>query len=223
MTATRQASPRISSRSIVAPASPRRRPQDLAGHGNRYSPLVSPIPRRFHRIADGMEIAIGGRTWRVVVGRGHAPEHACLYCPELDLFIAGDMVLPKISPNVSVWPTEPEGNPLARYLESLEMLRHAIPASVLVLPSHGLPFRGVTTRIDQLLIHHRDRLAELKAACADPRSTFEIVPVLFRRELDTQQLGFAIGEAQAHLHYLMAEGRLTRTTGNDGIDRFQLV
>jgi glyoxylase-like metal-dependent hydrolase (beta-lactamase superfamily II) len=184
---------------------------------------VSPIPRSFHRIADGTEIDIDGRLWRVVIGRGHAPEHACLHCPELDLFIAGDMVLPKISPNVSVWPNEPEGNPLARFLESLDMLRRAIPASVLVLPSHGLPFRGATTRIDQLLAHHRDRLTELEAACATPRSTMDIVPVLFRRELDTQQLGFAIGEALAHLHYLIAERRLSRSTDADGIDRFQLV
>jgi glyoxylase-like metal-dependent hydrolase (beta-lactamase superfamily II) len=197
--------------------------QDLAGRGNRYLPLVSPIPRRFHRIADGMEIAIGGRGWRVVVGYGHAPEHACLHCPELDLFIAGDMVLPKISPNISVWPTEPLADPLARYLASIAMLRRVIPASVLALPSHGLPFRGLSTRIDQLLSHHRERLAALEAACAEPRNTYEIVPVLFHRTLDTQQLGFAIGEALAHLNHLMAEGRLRRTTGAEGIDRYQRI
>ena len=131
--------------------------QIFAARGNQYAKRVGPVPRFFHRIADGMAIEIGGRSWHVVIGRGHAPEHACLHCPALGLLIAGDQVLPKISPNISVWPNEPDANPLARYLESLETLRGAIPADVLVLPSHNLPFYGLDTRIDQLASHHAAR------------------------------------------------------------------
>jgi len=192
----------------------------FAGRGNHYWQRVTPVPRTYRRIEDGEAIAIGGREWRVIVGRGHAPEHACLHCTELDLFIAGDQVLPKISPNVSVWPNEPDANPLGRYLDSLETLRREVPADVLVLPSHNLPFYGIDTRIDQLALHHAERLAELEAACTVPHTTMEIVPLLFRRKLDTQQLGFAIGEALAHLHYLVDAGRLTRAERTDGVYLF---
>ncbi len=192
----------------------------FAARGNQYAKRVGPVPRLFHRIADGMGIEIGGRRWHVVIGRGHAPEHACLHCPALGLFIAGDQVLPKISPNISVWPNEPDANPLARYLESLETLRGTVPADVLVLPSHNLPFYGLDTRIDQLASHHAERLAEIEIACAAPHSTMEIVPLLFRRKLDTQQLGFAIGEALAHVHYLVDGGRLTRGERADGVNLF---
>jgi glyoxylase-like metal-dependent hydrolase (beta-lactamase superfamily II) len=194
--------------------------QAFAARGNQYAKRVGPVPRGFHRIADGMTIEIGGRDWHVVIGRGHAPEHACLYCPALDIFIAGDQVLPKISPNISVWPNESDGNPLARYLDSLETLRRRVPADVLVLPSHNLPFYGLDTRIDQLAAHHAARLAEIEIACATPHSTMEIVPLLFRRKLDAQQLGFAIGEALAHLHYLTAAGKLVRSERVDGVYLF---
>ena len=189
----------------------------FAGRGNPYRQRVSPVPRRFHRLSDGAAIGIGGRDWRVIVGRGHAPEHACLFSRDLDVLIAGDQVLPKISPNVSLWPQEPEGDPLALYLASLEKIKREVPASTLVLPSHGLPFRGLHTRIEQLAQHHADRLVELEAACAEPRTCAEIVPVLFRRKLDAHQLGFAIGETLAHLHYLVNRGRMSRAERADGV------
>jgi glyoxylase-like metal-dependent hydrolase (beta-lactamase superfamily II) len=195
----------------------------MAERGNAFTKRVSSIPRSFHRIGDGSAIAIGGHSWRVIIGRGHAPEQSCLLCPDLGLFIAGDQVLPRISPNVSCWPGEPDADPLAQFLASLATLRSAIPPETLILPSHGLPFYGLQTRVDQLAEHHAARLAELEAACAAPRSTMEIVPVLFRRQLDAQQLGFAVGEAVAHLNYLLARGRLTRSEGEDGIYRYQRV
>ena len=190
------------------------------GRGNLYPKRVSTIPRSFRRLSDGNTIAIGGREWRVVVGQGHAPEHVCLWCPELAVFIAGDQVLPKISPNVSLWATEPEGDPLRLYLESLERIRATVPADVLALPSHNAPFRGLHERIEQLIRHHEERLALLEAACAAPRTAAETVPLLFRRQLDPHQLGFAIGEALAHLQYLVGAGRLVRRTRADGVHEF---
>jgi glyoxylase-like metal-dependent hydrolase (beta-lactamase superfamily II) len=195
----------------------------FAGRGNPYSKRVTPIPYHFKRIADGQEIQVGRRRWRVTVGRGHAPEHACLYAPELDVLIAGDQVLPKISPNVSLWPQEPEADPLALYLASLATLKRAIPESAFVLPSHGLPFRGLHRRIDQLATHHQARLGELEAACDLPRTAAEIVPVLFRRQLDAHQLGFAIGETLAHVQHLVNLGRLSRGTRADGVYTYRRI
>jgi len=184
---------------------------------NPYRARVSAIPHRFHRLADGGSLAIGEQEWRVIVGRGHAPEHACLYAPGLNTFIAGDMVLPKISPNVSVWPQEPDGDPLGLYLASLDKIKHAVPANALVLPSHGLPFHGLDHRILQLAAHHEARLADVEAHCATPRTTAELVPILFRRALDAHQLGFAIGEALAHLQHLVRLKRLQRSERVDGV------
>ena len=191
----------------------------MIARGNNYRLVVPEFPHRYRRIMDGDELRIGGRGWRVIMGYGHAPEHAALYCSELGVLISGDMVLPKISPNISVWPIDPDGNPLKQYLDSLE--RYAgLPNDTLVLPSHGLPFRGLRERIEQLEEHHLQRFEVLHEACERPLSAFEAMPALFQRELDTHQLFFAIGEAMAHLHYLFDQGSLGRQSGADGVMRY---
>jgi glyoxylase-like metal-dependent hydrolase (beta-lactamase superfamily II) len=189
----------------------------FAGRGNSYRPRVSPVPYSFHRIAGGQRIAIGKHEWQVMIGRGHAPEHACLYCPTLDVLIAGDQILPKISPNVSLWPQEPEADALGLYLATIAAIKDSVPASALALPSHGLPFLGIDRRIDQLTAHHHARLNEVESACAAPHTAAEIVPVLFRRKLDAHQIGFAVGEALAHLQHLVRLGRLRRRERADGV------
>jgi glyoxylase-like metal-dependent hydrolase (beta-lactamase superfamily II) len=186
---------------------------------NNYRRNVVGFPSSFHRMMDGDELRIGGRRWQVVSGYGHSPEHSALYCDELRVMIAGDMVLPRITTNVSVQATEPNGNPLQLFINSLA--RHArFPADTLVLPAHGLPFRGLHGRIAFLQAHHQERLEELVVACARPQSAADILPVLFRRKLDAHTTGIAMGEAMAHLHYLNEAGRLDRTTAKDGIIRF---
>jgi glyoxylase-like metal-dependent hydrolase (beta-lactamase superfamily II) len=185
-----------------------------------YRRGVPSVPPAYHRIGEGSVIEIGGRDWRVIIGEGHAPEHACLYCAEIGVLIAGDQILPRISPNISVQTEEPDGDPLARYLASLKKLRAALPADILVLPSHNLPFYGVHERIDELAGHHAARCDDVIAACARPSSAADLLPVLFRRQLDRHQMGFALGEALAHLHYLHGQGLLTRETGSDGVIRF---
>jgi glyoxylase-like metal-dependent hydrolase (beta-lactamase superfamily II) len=187
---------------------------------NSYRRGVPSVPASYQRLSDGMLLQIGGREWRVVVGEGHAPELACLYCAETGVLISGDQVLPKISPNISVQPHEPEGDPLARYLSSLAKLRKAVPSEELVLPSHNLPFLGLHRRIDALAAHHEARCSEVLAACEQPKTAMELLPTLFRRRLDRHQLGFALGEALAHLHYLMHQGVLQRVLGADGVYRF---
>ena len=160
---------------------------------NSYRRGVPNVPASYRRLADGMIIEIGGRQWQVIVGEGHAPELACLHCAETGVLIAGDQVLPKISPNISVQAHEPEGDPLARYLSSLRKLREAVPPETLVLPSHNLPFFGLHARLDSLAAHHRARCGEVMSACEAPKSAVELVPVLFRRPLDRHQMGFALG------------------------------
>lgn len=163
----------------------------------------------YRRLRDGDELVAGGIRWRVVVGRGHSPEHACLYAPERGLFVSGDQVLPHISPNVSIWPSEQGEEPLGEFLESLAALR-AIPPGVLVLPSHGSPFTGLPRRCDELLEHHRARLEAVLAACETPRTAYDVMGILFDRALDPHQTTFGIGEAMAHLNHLAAAGRLRR-------------
>ena len=189
---------------------------------NYYPSLVPAVPQAYTRLQDGQQVRISAHGWRVIAGFGHSPEHASLYCADLNTLISGDMVLPRISTNVSVFAIEPEGNPLQQYLDSLG--RYAdLPADTLVLPSHGRPFRGLHTRIAQLRDHHRARLAEVMLACKEPMSASDIVPIMFRRPLDTHQLGFALGEALAHLHKLWYDGILRRVTGSDGIFRFHMI
>jgi glyoxylase-like metal-dependent hydrolase (beta-lactamase superfamily II) len=190
-------------------------------HEASYRRGVPAVPAAFHRLADGGAIDIGGRQWRVIVGEGHAPEHACLYCAAAGVLIAGDQVLPRISPNISVPPYEPEGDPLARYLASLQRLRAAVPPETLVLPSHDLPFFGLHVRLDALAAHHRARCAAILEACERPQSAAALLPLLFRRPLDRHQTAFALGEALAHLQYLAGAGALERSTGADGVERFR--
>jgi glyoxylase-like metal-dependent hydrolase (beta-lactamase superfamily II) len=185
-----------------------------------YRRGVPSVPASFRRIADGMAIEIGGREWRVIVGEGHAPELACLYCAQTGVLISGDQVLPRISPNISVQAHEPDSDPLARYLASLAKLRDAVPRETLVLPSHNLPFFGLHVRIDNLAMHHQARCGEVIAACEAPKTAVELMGVLFRRALDRHQIGFALGETLAHVNYLMHQGALGRELGADGVHRF---
>ncbi|MCS0659881.1 MBL fold metallo-hydrolase [Massilia terrae] len=195
--------------------------EQMRSRRNYYPSLVPAVPEAYTRLQDGQEIHIGKHSWRVITGFGHSPEHAALYCAERKILISGDMVLPRISTNVSVFAVEPDGNPLQQYLDSLGKFA-GLPEDTLVLPSHGRPFRGLHTRIAQLRAHHDARLAEVLAACRAPQSAVDIVPVMFKRQLDAHQLSFALGEALAHLQKLFRDGRLRRLTGNDGIVRFVL-
>jgi glyoxylase-like metal-dependent hydrolase (beta-lactamase superfamily II) len=193
----------------------------MATGRNRYAELVPEFPLSYHRIIEGDRIRIGGRDWRGFIGHGHAPEHLSLFSKELNTVIAGDMLLSTISTNVSVWSIDPEGDPLRLFLESLARYRE-LPEDVLVLPSHGKPFRGAHLRVEQLEKHHEARLAELQDALkTGPKSAADLLGVLFRRPLDAHQTFFAMGEAIAHLHYLYYAGKARRAVGKDGIMRYE--
>lgn len=179
------------------------------------------LPDSFHRLTDGDEIMIGEHVWRVVVGSGHSPEHACLWCPDLKLFISGDQVLPKISSNVSVFPTEPAGDPLTDWLTSLARIKTKAPDDLLVLPAHNDPFYGLHARIDHLIAGHERGLARLEALIAEPKRAVDVFHVLFRRKIDQWVLGMATGESIAHLNCLIARGRAVRETDASGVDWYR--
>ncbi|RZI78376.1 MAG: MBL fold metallo-hydrolase [Variovorax sp.] len=192
----------------------------IRGRTNYYRELVPGVPDRFVRMLDGDTVRIGGREWRCIVGYGHAPEHIALYCDELHALIGGDMMLPRISTNVSVHAGEPEANPLRLFLDSIERFL-ALPEDTLGLPSHGKPFTGVHRRVGQLQEHHRDRLAEMLVACTErPHTAAEALPIMFKRALDVHQMTFAMGETVAHLHLLWFAGQLRRTVDAEGVYRF---
>jgi glyoxylase-like metal-dependent hydrolase (beta-lactamase superfamily II) len=189
---------------------------------NYYAQMVPRVPSSYVRLMDGMAVRIGGRQWHCIAGYGHAPEHIALHCPDLNILISGDMMLPRISTNVSVYDLEPEANPLALFLDSIAKMK-ALPADTLILPSHGKPFTGVHERIAQLEQHHAERLDEVIAACTQsPQTAHDIVAIMFKRELDLHQLSFAQGEALAHLHLLWFNGQLKRSLTN-GVYRFSAI
>ena len=192
--------------------------------GNIYKIGVPTLPRQYRRLLTGDSVRIGQRDWRVIVGLGHAPEHASFYCPSIGVLIAGDMLLPRISTNVSVGPQDPEGDPLALFLSSIGVYTR-LSEDTLVLPSHGFPFIGIRPRVDALNEHHRARLAELQAATSETDSVtaYGLLPVLFRRSLDTQQQFFAMGESIAHLNHLWHQRRLSRSIGRDSVIRFSSI
>lgn len=195
--------------------------EELKGRKTYYPTYVPDVPHHYTRMHDAQSLRIGAHAWRIITGFGHSPEHAALYCADLGVLISGDMVLPRISTNTSVFAIEPLSNPVQQFLDSLKKFQ-PLPAETLVLPSHGKPFRGMHTRIAQLFAHHTARLEEVLAACSTPQSAADIVPIMFTRKLDSHQLSFALGEALAHLHKLWIDGLLQRQIDGTGVVRFQV-
>jgi len=171
--------------------------------------MVTPMPLSYRRIKDGDVMKIGGTEWRVVVGSGHSPEHACLLNEAAGVLIAGDQVLPRISPNVSLGVTEPEGDPLGEWFASIAKLS-LLPHDLLVLPGHGDPFTGLHARLDAMDREHRERLDELEVFIAEPRRAVDCFGRLFRRAIGPDMLAMATGEALAHLRRLEIEGRAVK-------------
>ena len=189
--------------------------------GSGYRMAIPGLPDYYTRLKAGDVVAVNGKNWQIIVGYGHSPEHMALYCAELGVLVSGDMLLPKISTNISVFAATPEANALGWFLESLTVMATAMPPETLVLPSHGLPFTGVRPRVEALQAHHQERLQALETSCQNaPESAAGLLDVLFGRVLDTHQTMFAMGEAIAHLNYLEQAGRLSRKIDADGVIRY---
>lgn len=181
-----------------------------------FGKAITAMPNSYDRLTDGECGSINGREWRIITGSGHSPEHACLYCPELNICLTGDQLLPNISSNVSVWPTEPEANPLQDWIDSCHKLKDELPEDVLVCPAHGIPFRGAHKRLDKLIEHHEKALDRLEEFCKKPRLATEVYSVLFRRTINDGNRIMAVGESIAHLNCLKGRGRITRRLNDAG-------
>lgn len=189
-----------------------------------FGKLIHALPDSYRRIRDGEEITIGGHVWRVVTGTGHSPEHACFHCPDLKLFISGDQVLPRISSNVSVHPTEPDADPMQDWLESLARIRREIPDDTLVLPAHNECFRGLHARLDYLIETQMRTLDVLRSALRQPRRAIDVFEALFNRPIDDSDpplLGLATGESIACLNHLLHRGEIRRSLDEAGVAWYQ--
>ena len=188
-----------------------------------YKDIITPPPSDVIRISGGQKLHMGGRVWEVITCGGHTPEHACLYNAEDRVLIAGDVVLPGITPNISYFPGDIfSATPLEDYIAALEKLKAQLPDDILILPSHGLPFRGLHKRIDDIIAHHIDRCRKLRDLCAtEAASAYSLMQALFaHRELSLSDLFFALSETLAHLRFDVAKGDVTVSTGTDGIDYY---
>lgn len=180
-----------------------------------FGRMMSELPQSFYRLEEGNKIEIGNYVWEVIIGNGHSPEHVCLYQKELKLLISGDQILPKISSNISVFPTEPEANPMRNWLDSCQKLIDLIPNDVLVLPAHNEPFIGVHERLNNLILHHGNALDRISALAKDKDiETKDCFSLLFRRPITSDNISMATGETIAHLNYLVQEGKILRELKN---------
>ena len=186
-----------------------------------FGRAIYPLPESFRRLIDRETITIGGRYWQVIIGEGHSPEHASLYCPALKLLVSGDQVLPRITPNVSVFPTEPEGDPLTEWLQSCNRLREILPDDLLVLPAHEAPFFGLHVRVNQMIESHKRDLSSLWDFLSQPRRAVDCYPALFKRHIDGGSMGLATGETLAHLNCLLGRRSASRSTDSEGVNWYQ--
>jgi len=188
---------------------------------NNRSDFVSPLPSHYKRLTDNQVLQIGSLQWTVIIVEGHSPEHICLHCKSLNIMIAGDQILPRISPNISVRPDEPRANPLHYFLRSCESLKNRLNKDVLILPSHGDPFYGVHLRLQDMINEHKKGLQDLLEFCSQPRSVADVFPILFKSKINIGNMVIAVGEAVANLNYLVSSKELVVDIGNDGIARYK--
>ncbi len=182
-----------------------------------FGKAIYQLPDSYRRLNDGDEFDIGGHMWRIVTGNGHSPDHACLYCPELKLLISGDQVLPRISSNVSVFPTEPDADPLTDWMTSCAKVKAAVPDEVLVLPAHNDPFHGLHARLDHLIAGHERSLGRLEKSLAEPKRAVDVFGALFARPIGPELVGMATGESLAHINCLIERGKAVAEADADGV------
>ncbi len=181
-----------------------------------FADIVWPLPQGFTRLSEGDVLTAGGRDWDVRLGNGHAPDHITLWSRNDPLVIGGDQLLPSISPNLGVYPTEPMADPVSDWLESCERLSGFATPEQLVLPGHKLPYRGLPLRFRQLAENHEGALARLLAHLKEPRRGGDCFPPLFKRQIGEAEYGLALVETVAHLNHLLLGGAVTREKGPDG-------
>ncbi len=197
-------------------------PEELLSRSSMEKPFnfcdyVDPIPLGYRRIVDQERISIGGKDWYVKFGYGHAPEHLTMHCPDSNIFIVGDQILPRISPNLSVYPTEPTADPVGEFIKTCENFLNIEDRDYLVLPGHNLPFWGFKVRTQQLINHHNAALSRVKYFLEHERKmAAEIFAPLYMRDIRESEFNLALGEAVGHLNYLWHQKLVSREIEKDG-------
>jgi glyoxylase-like metal-dependent hydrolase (beta-lactamase superfamily II) len=186
-----------------------------------FGSMIRGMPNHYHRLQDNDTFTVNHQQWQVIMGEGHSPEHACLFCPELALFISGDQLLPTISSNVSVWPIEPSGNPLEVWINSCHKLQTKLPDNILTLPSHGLPFFGAQQRLQKLINDHEKDLQTVYENCDTPKRVVDIFPLIFKSKINNSTLVLATGESYAHMNCLIERKMLTVKKDSNGVNWYQ--
>jgi glyoxylase-like metal-dependent hydrolase (beta-lactamase superfamily II) len=182
-----------------------------------FADCVAPLPLGFTRIAEGDTLHAGGRVWDVRLGAGHAPDHATLWSRDDPVVLGGDQLLPAISPNLGVHPTEPEADPVAAWMEACDRLAAPARDDQLVLPGHKLPYTGLPARLVQMRANHDEALARLRAwLAAAPRTAHDCFEPLFGRRIGPAEYGLALAEAVGHLNHLHRAGEARRERREDG-------
>ncbi len=188
-----------------------------------YADAVAPMPLGFTRVREGDRLELGGRRWRVRLGQGHAPDQITLWCEDEALVLGADQLLPSISPNIGVYATEPEADPLSEWLQSCARFAEIAQDDQLVLPGHKRPFQGLPARLAQLQAGHDTALDALREALVAPRTACDCFPAIFGREIRGAAYGLALVEAVAHLNHLHRRGEVTRQRRDDGAWAWQLA
>lgn len=194
---------------------------DYLGDTFSFGRWAYPLPMAFERLEAGDTLHLGGSDWQVYLATGHSMAHVCLYNKQQQILIGGDQLLPKISPNVSVLATEPKSSPMQTWLQSLEQFKQCDPGT-LVLPAHNRPFLGLHARVDELVKHHYDQGESLVAACENEHTAAELLKPLFGREIQLHEMGLAMGECKAHLHWL-CDRQLLESEERDGVVYYKTV
>jgi glyoxylase-like metal-dependent hydrolase (beta-lactamase superfamily II) len=200
-------------------------PPDMARQTASISRRISGmlrLPRRetVRTLDDGETLRLGLHTYRAIWTPGHSDYHLCLL-REDGLFLAGDHILPRITPNIGLY-AHARPNPLQDYFEALARVRD-LPAR-LTLPGHGRPFAALAARADELRTHHLERsqmVLDLLAGHPGGANAATLAEELFEGRLrNADDRRFALAETLAHLEYLRFEGDVERATGSDGVIRY---
>lgn len=187
-----------------------------------FGDMVHPIPLGFTRLSEGQTITMGGRDWIVRIGHGHAPHHATFWSMSDNLVLSGDQIIPSISSNIGVYPTEPDANPLDDWMKSCTHFQQFATEDQLVLPGHKTPFYGAPLRLKQLLENHISALDRLRETLVTPQSAGDVLEAVFKRKIKESEHSMALVESLAHCNYLWHAGEVSRTLSADGVNLWQM-
>ncbi|MCO6384383.1 MBL fold metallo-hydrolase [Oceanicola sp. 502str15] len=189
-----------------------------------FADITWPLPLGFQALREGQRVQIGGRSWTVHIGNGHAPQHATFWCEDAPLVLGGDQLLPSISPNLGVYASEPDADPVGEWLESCARLGAFARDDQLVLPGHKLPFTGLPARLVQMADNHHTALARLLEHLAEtPGTAHDVFEPVFGRRIEGDAYGLALAEAVGHVNHLYATGRVSREPGEDDAWIYRVV